>query len=80
MDQVVATKEYLEKHKDIVHTLYDDERASQETITKGIGSGTISLFLGEKNWSKSKVADLLRMAEKLHPKIMKELMRPRAAR
>ena len=71
IDQVKITQKFLAEHPQIS----SGWKSGQD---KGHGQKpddavSISKFLGEKNWSKSKVADLLRLAQKLHPKILKDL-------
>ena len=68
IDQVVITKKFLESH---VQPL--DKPRNQYERDGIIGSRQISMFLGEKNWSKSKVHSLLIMKERLSPKIIEQM-------
>jgi ParB-like chromosome segregation protein Spo0J len=71
IDQVLATKEFLEKNPQI-----SKQWKSEQSDGHGQKPGdviSISKFLGEQNWSKSKVADLLKMHENLHPEVLAEV-------
>jgi len=68
IDTVVATKKWLERCPPSGHRTGRGDRGLQ-----GIGSRQISEFLGEKNWSKTKIADLIKMHTNLHPDIQQEL-------
>jgi len=52
----------------------DCSQSSKQSHKQEIGCREISKFLGEKNWNYHKVADYLRMAEKLHPDILEEII------
>lgn len=66
VDQVLLAKKWLEGTVQPVDS-------SKPTHKQEVGVREISAFLGEKNWSKSKVAEYLHLAAKLDPKILGEM-------
>ncbi len=76
IDTVLAVKRYLESGVQPLDT--SENKRGQKRIDKlyqGIGARQISAFLGEANWSKSKVADLLKLNNHLDHEIVTKLTR-----
>jgi len=69
VDQVLAVKRFLENH-----LRPDGGHRPHVRGDQGIGCRQISEFLGEKNWSKSKVAGYLKIHGSLSPKIQHEMV------
>lgn len=67
VDQVLATKRFLEKR------LCPAVGHIGKKEAQGIGVRQISEFLGEKNWSKSKVSSYISLHSRLDPTILQEM-------
>ncbi len=86
-DTVVMAREYLKKHPEACKLDRPTVgRSSYGGVRKGCevgqhGSMTcVSAFLGEKNWSRSKVGRLLEIADKLHESLAKSIAPPTGSR
>jgi len=67
VDQVLLAKKWLEENR------RNNIQSSKQSHKDEIGSRQISEFLGVKNWHFTKVAEYLRISEKLNPKILHEM-------
>ncbi len=67
VDQVLATQKFLKENPSLSTGKKSGHGAQPDSAP------AISKFLGEKNWSLSKVASLLKLHKELHPKILREL-------
>jgi len=71
VDQVLLAKKWLEGSATDNVQLRQGKRT--DLGDKHINAEQISKFLGEKNWSPTKVKEYLRISEKLNPKILHEM-------
>lgn len=67
IDTVLTAKRWIAENRP------RNGQSSKQSHKDEVGSREISDFLGEKNWSKSKVAELLKIQRDLHPDLLDKI-------